>query len=153
MTVWWKALTPLGGVAAIAAAAALVALVLGGLGFRWDPLDLDRRRLDQARGRAAVAEAEALARRLEAEGTQAQLRRVEHVNHTRTAVAAVTAAAVEQARSAEDANILLEDGRADRLRAHDRELCRLVPDLDGCAGAAGASGAGDAAVRPGDPAG
>ena len=45
MTVWWKALTPLGGVAAIAAAAALVALVLGGLGFRWDPLDLDRRRL------------------------------------------------------------------------------------------------------------
>lgn len=40
MTVWWKALTPLGGVAAIAAAAALVALVPGGLGFRWDPLDL-----------------------------------------------------------------------------------------------------------------
>jgi hypothetical protein len=29
--------------------------------------------------------------------------------------------------------------RADRLRAHDRELCRLAPDLDGCAAASGSS--------------
>ena len=150
---WWKALTPLGWIAGVVAAVGLVAIVLGGLGFRWDPLDLDRRRLDQARGRAALAEAETRARRLEAEGAEDQVRRIEHLNHTRTAVVAVTAEAVEQARSAEDANTPLESERADRLRAHDRELCRLAPDLDGCAGAAGASGDGDAAVRPGDPAG
>ena len=153
MRSWWKALTPLGWTAGTVAAVGLVAIVLGGLGFRWDPLDLDRRRLEQSRNRAALAEAEAQARRLEAEGAEAQVRRVEHLNHTRTAVAAVTAAAVEQARNADDANISLESERAGRLRAHDRELCRLASDLDGCAGAAGASGNGDAAVRPGDPAG
>ncbi len=153
MSGWWKALTPLGWIAGLVGAVGVVAMVLGGLGFRWDPLDLDRRRLEQARSRAALAEVEAQARRLEAEGAEAQVRRIEHLNHTKTAVVAVTAAAVEQARSADDANTRLESERADRLRAHDRELCRLAPDLDGCAGSAGAAGDGDAAVRPGDLAG
>ena len=153
MRSWLRSLTPLGWIAGVLAAVGLVAIVLGGLGFRWDPLDLDKRRLEQARSRAALAEAEAQARRLEAEGAEGQVRRIDHLNHTKTAVVAVTAAAVEKARSAEDANIRLESERADRLRAHDRELCRHAPDLDGCTGAAGASGGGDAAVHPGDLAG
>lgn len=148
-----RALAPLGWIASVLASVGLVAIVLGGLGFRWDPLDLDRRRLEQVGGRAALAEVEAEARRLETEGAEAQVRRIEHLNHTKTAVVAVTASAVEQARSADDANTPLESERVGRLRAHDRELCRLAPDLDGCAGAAGAAGDGDAVVRPGDLAG
>jgi peptidoglycan LD-endopeptidase CwlK len=75
MTVWWKALTPLAGSRRSQQRrlwSPSFRAVWASAGTRWT---WDRRRLEQARGRAAVAEAEALARRLEAEGTQAQLRR------------------------------------------------------------------------------
>jgi len=43
-----RALTPLGWLAAAAAALALGCVLLGGLGFRWDPLNLQHKRLDAA---------------------------------------------------------------------------------------------------------
>lgn len=152
-----RALTPLGWLAAGVAVLALSFALLGGLGFRWDPLNLKQKRLaaaqTQARDAAATADAQANARRLETEGAAAQARRVDHYQHRTTAAERATATAVAQARSADDANNPLEDRRADRLRGHDDELCRLAPDLDGCAGAAGAAGGGEAVLRSGDSAG
>ncbi|TFW15218.1 hypothetical protein EGY25_01095 [Brevundimonas intermedia] len=151
-----RALTPLGWWAAGVATLALSFALLGGLGFRWDPLDLQQKRLETARSQArdavAVATAQADARRIETAGAAAQAVRVDHYQHRTTAVERATATAVTQARSADDADHPLEHRRADRLCRHDRELCRLAPDLDGCAGAADVAGGGEAAVRPGDPA-
>ncbi|WP_428156048.1 hypothetical protein [Brevundimonas sp.] len=152
-----RALTPLGWLAAGAVVLALGFTLLGGLGFRWDPLNLQQKSLEtartQARDAAALANAQTNARRLETEGAAAQAQRVDHYQHTTTAAERATATAVAQARSADDADHPLEDRRADRLRGHDDELCRLAPDLAGCAGKAGLAGGGASAMRPGGPAG
>jgi hypothetical protein len=157
MSGFLRALTPWGWLAAGVAVVGLGAVLLGGLGFRWDPLDLQQKRLatarSQARDAAAAAQAQADARRIETEGAAAQAVRVDHYQHRTTAVERATATAVVQARSADDADHPLEDRRADRLRGHDRELCRLAPDLDGCTGASGLAGGSEAPVRPGDLAG
>lgn len=149
-----RALTPIGWLAAGAAVLALGFVLLGGLGFRWDPLNLQQKRLEaartQARGATALATAQAEARRIETAGAAAQAVRVDHYQIRTTAVERATATAVAQARSADDADHFLENRRADRLRAHDRELCRLAPDLIGCAGATDAAGGGAAALRSGD---
>ena len=148
-----RMLTPLGW-AIVAVAVVVVGLAaLGGLGFRWDPFGRTERRLQAAEAEAAAGREEAAARRLETEAASGQLRRLDDFHNQRTAAGRATAAVVEQARSADDAQTPLEDSRADRLRGHDRELCRLAPDLAGCAGAAGAAGGGDPALRPGDAAG
>ncbi|MDO9609315.1 MAG: hypothetical protein Q7J26_12385 [Brevundimonas sp.] len=152
-----KALTPLGWIAVAGVVAGLAATLMGGLGFRWDPLNLQQRRLAAAEARAAAGEgaakAQAAARRLEAEGAQTVLRRLDDFQQQQTAAERVTAAAVAQARNADDAEIPLDRRRADYLRGHDRELCRLAPDLGGCAGAAEPAGGGDAPVRPGGASG
>jgi hypothetical protein len=132
-----RTLTPLGWLAV--AGAAVMLLVIGGrgLGLRWDPFSLQQRRLETAEVWAARAESDAGARRVEAEGRAQQAVRLD-IHHQQTlAVERATVAAVTQARSAEDANEPLDPVRSDRLRAHDRELCRLAPDLEGCAAASG----------------
>ena len=151
-----RALTPLGWLVVGATALALGFVLLGGLGFRWDPLNLQHKRLEVARNQArdatAVAAAQADARRIETEGAAAQAQRVDHSHHTTGAADRATTAAVAQSRSADDADHSLENRRADRLRDHDGELCRIAPDLDSCAGATGLAGGGDTSVRAGDPA-
>ena len=132
-----RALTPLGWLALAGAAILLLAVAGRGLGLRWDPFDLRQRRLEVAEARETQAGRDAEARRLEAARQVQQAARVE-IHHRQTlAVERVTVSAVTQARSAEDANEPLDPVRADRLRAHDGELCRLAPDLDGCAAAPG----------------
>lgn len=134
-----RALTPLGWLVLVGVAVLLLALAGRGLGLRWDPFNLQRWRLEVADARATYAESDVEARRIEAAGQGQQAARVE-IHHRQTlAVQRATVAAVTQARSANDANELLDLVRADRLRAHDRELCRLAPDLDGCAAASGSS--------------
>lgn len=134
-----RALTPLGRLALVGALVLLLAVAGRGLGLRWDPFGLQQKRFETAQARAAEAESDAEARRIEAAGQGQQAARVE-IHHRQTlAVQRATVAAVTQARSAEDANDPLDLVRADRLRAHDRELCRLAPDLDGCAAASGSS--------------
>ena len=132
-----RTLTPLGWLVLIGAAIVLLTITGRGLGLRWDPFSLQQRRLEVAEARAAQAKSAADARRIEAEGRAAQGARLV-VHHRQTlAVERATVAAVTQARSAEDANHPLGPVRADRLRAHDRELCRFAPDLDGCAASPG----------------
>ena len=132
-----RTLTPLGWLALVGAVVLLLAITGRGLGLRWDPFDLQQRRLETAQARATQAESDADARRIETAGQDEQAARVE-IHHRQTlAVERATVAAVTQARSAEDANDLLDPVRADRLRAHDHELCRIAPDLDGCAAASG----------------
>ncbi|GAW40387.1 hypothetical protein SH203_00785 [Brevundimonas sp. SH203] len=153
----FRALTPLGRLAAGLAALACAVALLGGLGFRWDPLNLQKKRLAAAQAEVRQASIEAAAqeeaRRLEAQGAAVQAQRVDHYQQMTTRAERATAAAVVQARSADDADQPLDPRRADRLRDHDGQLCRLAPDLDGCAAATGSAGGGDAALRPGRVAG
>lgn len=129
-----RALTPLGWLTLMAGFLLLI-LVGRGAGLKWDPFGLQERRLEAARAEATHATRAADARRIETVGEAQQAARVEDHHRQTLAVERATVAAVTRARSAEDANNLLEPMRADRLRAHDRELCRLAPDLDGCAAA------------------
>jgi hypothetical protein len=132
-----RTLTPLGWLALIGVAVLLLAVTGRGLGLRWDPFGLQQKRMEVAEARATRAESDADARRIEAVGQVDQAARVE-IHHRQTlAVERATVAAVTQARSAEDANEFLDPVRADRLRAHDGELCRLAPDLGGCTAASG----------------
>ena len=98
-----RALTPLGWLVVGATALALGFVLLGGLGFRWDPLNLQHKRLEAARNQArdatAVAAAQADARRIEIEGAAAQAQRVDHFHHMTGAADRATTAAVAQSRS------------------------------------------------------
>jgi hypothetical protein len=132
-----RTLTPLGWLALAGAAVVLLTITGRGLGLRWDPFNLRQRRLDVVEARATQAAKDVEARRLEAEGRAGQTARLDIYHRQTLAVERATVAAVTQARSAEDANDLLDPVRSDRLRAHDRELCRLAPDLDGCAASPG----------------
>jgi hypothetical protein len=127
-----RTLSPLGWLVLAGAAVLLLAIAGRGLGLKWDPFSLQQRQLETAQARATRAESDADARRIETAGRAGQAARVEIHHRQILAVERATVAAVTQARSAEDANDLLDPVRADRLRAHDRELCRLAPDLDGC---------------------
>ncbi|WP_312599382.1 hypothetical protein [Brevundimonas sp.] len=153
----FRVLTPVGWMAAGVAAVICLVVLLGGLGFRWDPLNLQQKRLAAAQDRARTASTEAAAqdraRRLEAEGAADQALRVDHYQQKTTKAERATAAILVQARSADDADQPLDPRRADRLRDHDGQLCRIAPDLDGCAAATGPAAGGDAALRPGRPAG
>ncbi|WP_339932377.1 hypothetical protein [uncultured Brevundimonas sp.] len=143
----WRALTTTGRIVLMIGLLLAMVLVGQGLGLRWDPLNLGARRLEAARNRTAVAEADAAARRLEREGDAGQSRAMDQLHRQTLAVTRLTAPAILEARLDDDADLPLAPSRARRLRAHDRELCRLAPAV--CAGPATAdpAGAGDDALR------
>lgn len=114
-------------------AVALALAVAHGLGLRWDPFNLQERRLAAARSRAERAEADAHARRAERDGDLVVSREVAAARDTEIEVGRATAAAIQQAREADDAAIPLAPDRVRRLHDHDRELCRHAPAT--CAGA------------------
>lgn len=127
----FRGLAP-GGRVLLLAAAILLGVVAVRLGLRWDPFGLDERRLEQAEARAFAAEVEAAARGLEVEGALDQQVRLDSHNRTVRAADAAVAVVIQQSGAADDASVPLDPARADRLAAHDRELCRIAPDLDGC---------------------
>lgn len=144
-------LTPWGWAAAALAGLIVLVLAAGALGFRWDPLRLSEKRLEQARAERDLAQADAAARRLERTAEMEGRARLD-VHHRQTmAVTALTVAAQTEARNAPDADRPLDPERARRLYELDRGLCRLAPDLDGCAAASDPADGGGSAVRPGDP--
>lgn len=143
VAVMLRALTPLGWLAVGLTGLAVAALVLGGLGFRWDPLDLARRRADRAEASASQARSEAEARVAEAQAQAGQVARLDSILTTTRRLEAATQQSTLQARAADDADLPLAPDRLDRLRAHDRELCRIAPDLGGCAAAPDPAGDGD----------
>ncbi|MFN3932902.1 MAG: hypothetical protein ACK4JY_14285 [Brevundimonas sp.] len=145
-------LKPAGWVLAALAVAVVFMLLVQGLGFRWDPFDRAGRRLEAAETRAAAAEAEADARRLESEGAVAQQRRVETHHQQAMELGRATTRAGAEARNADDAEQPLEPARAARLAGHDRELCRIAPAVCPDA-AADATGGGGHAVPAGAVAG
>ncbi len=141
-----RTLAPMGWLALGVGTLAAIAVVLGGLGFRWDPFDLDRRRMHRAEAEAAVAGRQAAARTAEARGQAEQVVRLDAALRSAVTLERVTAQAIQTARTADDVSLPLSPDRADRLRAHDRELCRHASDLVGCPATAGPAGHGDPAV-------
>ena len=137
---WLPALTPgMARLVPLAVLAVAILLLLRGAsatGLRWDPLGLDRRQLEAAQARASRAESDAAARAAEVTGERRQAERLDRALQTVRAAEALTATALQTARTAEDAEIPLAPERAARLRAHDGELCRLAAYLDGCTAAA-----------------
>lgn len=126
-----RTLTPWGWGLSLTVVVVLAVVVGRGLDLRWDPFDLAERRLEAAQTRADMLDRDLSARRLEVEGAQAQARRVDRHHQTWNAVAATTARTLERTEQADDAEILLEADRADRLRDHDGELCKLSPEICG----------------------
>jgi hypothetical protein len=141
-----RCLTPVGWLALMVAGLAVVALLLGGLGFRWDPFDLARRRADRAETAADLARSEAAARAAEAEGQAEQVARLDAANSLVRRTEAATTPILLEARTAHDADLPLSPDRLNRLRAHDDELCRIAPDLGGCSAAPKPAGDGRPAV-------
>jgi hypothetical protein len=127
-----RSLTPIGWLTVILAGVAIVSVVLGGLGFRWDPFDLARRRADRAEATADLARSDAAARAAEALGQAGQVARLDAAHSIARRIEAATTPILLEARSAHDADLPLSPDRFDRLRAHDDELCRIAPDLGGC---------------------
>ncbi len=135
LPVWLGGPIPIG--LALLAFTALLLWGAGAVGLRWDPFGIDGRRLESAQARATLAERDAAARQAEAAGERDQARRLEQTLKPVRAAEALTSVAIHEARTADDAQILLAPDRADRLRAHDGELCRLAPAVAGCAAAPG----------------
>ncbi|MEN5146072.1 hypothetical protein [Brevundimonas diminuta] len=132
-----RVLTPWGWLATAVVAVAALWLLGRGLGLRWDPFQLQTRRLEAAEQRLNRAEAEADARALEAAARARQVESLDAFHRNAQAVTAATVAAETRARTADDADTPLDPDRAGRLREHDRELCRLAPAVAGCAAPAG----------------
>ncbi|MGX1802438.1 hypothetical protein ACWIDJ_08915 [Brevundimonas naejangsanensis] len=130
-----RTLTPLGWLAAFGVVVVLILIVGRGLGVRWDPLHLQARRLEAVQRRADQAEAQTAARALEAAARGRQVEALDAFHHHAEAVARATATAETRARTADDADTPLDPARAQRLRDHDRELCRLAPAVAGCTAA------------------
>lgn len=141
-----RALTPLGWTAVGSIVLIGLVLVLGGLGFRWDPFDLSRRRLDRAEQAVQRSEAVARSREAEAVGQSGQVARLDAALQTARSLDRATDRSIETARDADDAELPIPVARAQRLRDHDRELCRLAPDLGGCAAALDPAGDGEPTV-------
>nr|WP_316629673.1 hypothetical protein [uncultured Brevundimonas sp.] len=120
----------------------LVIVAFGGLGFRFDPLDLTRKRADRAEDQAVVAMTNAAARAREVAGERDTTRRVETARSNVRQVETIAAESIIQARAAPDANQPLDPDRLVRLRHADDRLCQARPVVCDPQGAA-ARDAGD----------
>jgi len=125
------------------AAASAGVLVAAAAGLYWkgrlEGAARERPKVEAARAQAAVAA-------LEIRGERESAQRVEVVVRQREAAVRSVTRITHEALTSEDAHAALDPARADRLRAHDRELCDAAPDLAGCT-ETGNAGGGASAVR------
>lgn len=110
------------GLSAVAIVAILAALAIFYFEGRRDAAPAIEAASDQAVSAELAGEGGALAGEL----TDALLQQSQAQNQ---ALMALQRAAAQS----EDAHAPLDPARADRLRAHDRQLCDAAPHLDGCA--------------------
>lgn len=153
-----NALKTIPGMILTAVAVGLLCIVLGmtahRLGFRFDPFDRQAEKIASAERRADRAESDSAARAVEAEAAVATTRSVEQAAGVLREVQAATITYTINARADPDALFDLDPDRRERLRAHDRRLCELAPDV--CASDAAATGPAGAvpdALQPAGPAG
>lgn len=102
----------------------------------------DESRLERKTDRADTAESDAAARGLEVEGEREQAARVDTFHRQVVEIHTITAEAVSQARSAQDANDPLPG--ADSLLVHQRRLCDASPRVCGSAAPGPPDSGGDA---------
>lgn len=119
---------------AVIAIVAVAFVVLGAVGFRFDPFDLQARKLDNAQSAKAVAEASASKATIEAAGARDTITRVEIALSQRDAARESVAQLSAQTWSAPDAESPIDPDRINRLRDFDQQLCTIRPAI--CAPAA-----------------
>ena len=135
---WLRLLSPRGWLSLVVGLVVMLAV----LHLLSDPLGVKGRRLERAQAAARQGQLEARARQIEQAATveqalhQATIR--DQVQQARDA----TAQAVAAAKGEGDAQTPLGDLRRQRLSGHDRQLCGLRPELDGCAAAIAAAAGG-----------
>lgn len=135
---WLRLLSPRGWVSL---AVGLV-VVLAVLHLLSDPLGVKGRRLERAQAVARQGQMEARARQIEQAATADQARHQATIRDQVQQARDVTATAVAEAKGESDAQTSLGDLRRQRLSGHDRQLCGIRPELDGCATAAAAAAGG-----------
>jgi len=127
----------------MAALAGAGVLLAGATGLYWkgrlEGAARERPKVEAALAQAAVAS-------LEVRGERESAQRVEVAVRQREAAARSVTRIAHEALTSEDAHAPLDPARADRLRAHDRELCLAAPDLTGCS-ETGDAGGGAQGVR------
>ncbi|MCZ4107592.1 hypothetical protein O3U67_05850 [Brevundimonas diminuta] len=131
----------------------LALLVLGALGFRFDPFDRLQKRADWAEASAAAANADAAARRIESAGAADTVQRIDRITVQIRAADAIAHQSALSAQDAPDAKHPVDPARLARLRHADQQLCDLRPGI--CAdtpAAARDAGPGDQTLRPSPPA-
>lgn len=130
----WRDLTRLGrivvGFVVIGAVIAAVALVLQG----WNSLTArlpwsDGSRLERAETRLERVQTDLAARETEVAALERQADQTAAAHETIHQARAVTTRATTLAETAADATDPIDPARADRLRAADRRLCGLSPNL------------------------
>ena len=123
-------LTPLGWLVAGVALLLAIGFIAWSWNNMWSWLPWsDARKLESAEQRADTAESDASARGLESQGQAAQVVRTEAHGDLRIRVEATTAEAINEARSAPDADHRLSPDQLARVRGRDRELCELSPSV------------------------
>lgn len=145
--------SPVGRVILLVAAVGLAVLVLGAIGFRFDPFDSLQKRADRAEAAAVAANADAAARRIESAGAADTVQRIDRITVQIRAADAIAHQSALSAQDAPDAKHPVDPARLARLRHADQQLCDLRPGI--CADAPAAArdaGPGDDSLRPSPPA-
>ncbi|MFS0720744.1 hypothetical protein [Brevundimonas phoenicis] len=145
--------TPFGLFLRILLAIGLALLVLGAIGFRFDPFDSLQKRADRAEASAAAANTDAAARRIELAGAADTVRRIDRITVQIRAADAIAHQSALSAQDAPDAKHPVDPARLARLRHADQQLCDLRPGI--CTDAPAAArhaDPGDDAMHPSPPA-
>lgn len=123
----FRTFTPVGWILMILAGLACLALILGGLGFRFDPFDLTRKRAAAAEATVEVVTQDRDARAIEVDAAEDTADRVEVVQREIRTAETILQHLTIHAEAAHDAETPLDPDRRERLLDADRRLCDIRP--------------------------